>query len=140
MATRKPCPGCREVKPKRHADEVCGECRYKLKRFGELEKENEGLRHKSGLSECDFSKPFEARGATAELADAIFRAMRNMPKRGQRYLMPEAFDLWGLWRDVQEIARSEYKRGLRAGTNLLRRLNEGSLSMDDFLHRKERGI
>ncbi len=28
------------------------------------------------------------------------------------------------------------KRGLRDGTNLLKRLNEGSLSMDDFVHLK----
>ena len=140
MATKKPCPGCGEVKPKRRANEVCAECLFKLSRYDDLEEENKKLREMQDYVECYYTLPYESRGAHVAIALAIADLLSAMPKRGNVPLVPATMDVHGVSRRLIEIADSEYKRGLKDGTRLLQRLNEGSISMDDFLFHKRRGI
>ena len=140
MATKKPCPGCGEVKPKRRANEVCNACMFKLSRYDDLEEENKRLRETFDYVECHYVRPYESRGAHVAIALAIADLLSAMPKRGNVPLVPATMDVHGVSRRLIEIADSEYKRGLKDGTRLLQRLNEGSISMDDFLFHKLMGI
>jgi len=133
MATKKPCPGCGEVVPSRRANQVCGSCSLAIsdyRRLKEIVKRNE---EKAGQT---LAKEIILPSLPEEVKDV----MRALPTDSQGKALATK-EFWAAWWKLMNYIRSEkerkYKEGVKRGTSLLQRLNDGSITMEDFEFRRK---
>lgn len=163
MRTKKPCPGCGEVDIWRKADEVCRECKIKISRFDELEKEtkkksevfvyfgeryhwNKYIHTRGGLESSDLMKAFH------RLALAASKFSLNPPHIKDGILILDKVEGVGIGRImdketaeaflalhkmIQPLIDSVYESGKRDGHNLLMRLASGDLAPNEYMQETE---
>lgn len=153
----KPCPGCGKVKLGRATKEVCRDCRFLLDRaiwleealskmgddeivvaFGDHSHWNEYIYSHSGAGRNlmdDFQRVARAGSRQATTLIAEFELLGKVEGGGHSYaimLRPLAEAVRDLRVAVSEALEKEYSKGKADGHNLLMRLADGDLSVNDF--------
>lgn len=132
MGSKKPCPGCGEVDTRRRASDVCPECKFKLSHYGVVSKELAEVKkvlEDRGVEKVDFIIPFEAREGERRKFQIVAEVIDSMGGYAVK-----GFNPYALLRGISDLSNDRYEEGVRYGTNLLKRLNDGTLSLEDFNH------
>lgn len=135
MPTKKPCPGCDEVDPRRSADRCCYACEDKLRTHSRLVQQ---ISEMKGWTEVKLAY---AGGGTHEDAQEIINViLAVMPENcyGKR-VVPEKFVnvFQELRNKISDLCNENYRLGHSHGSNLLKQLAEGNKSINDFdFHKK----
>lgn len=128
--SKKPCPGCGEVRAGRPSNSVCAWCEQKIRDFDSYKTAFDGwqLINMHSLTESGFGSTKEMREATQEFINCFPRGMAPSEiKEGMRKFASA----------VHKYGRDRYKHGHDNGSSLLRRLAQGDTSLTDFEHHRD---
>jgi len=156
----KPCPGCGQIGCYRKSNEVCNDCKLKIKRSEFLEKEltkltddeiivtfgrashwNKYLHTHSGAGRnlMDiFQRIAESASRESMIKKSDYVLLGKIDSFAEQYsVMPKklADAIKDLRIDVEKAIEEEYKCGKKDGQNLLHQLASGDLSVNDFNER-----
>ncbi len=143
MATKKPCPGCGKIDPKRRADFVCGLCQFKLGRYDQIEHELQQHERHNDMPTAIFDPfadvPSRDQG-DRELQRILTNIVGKRDHKGRALVTKEQKDaLYDLLRWLTDALNSAERKGFKKGTNILARLNTGDMSITDYDFHKQRG-
>lgn len=162
--SQKPCPGCGGTKAYRKSDEVCTDCKSLLKRaqwmdeqlsklgddevivaIGQRSHWNAYIHSKSGKGR-DLQEIFHRLALSASrpaLAyHAEFELLGKIDNGGRMYVKmprPLAEAIKDLRSAIQPALEAEYEAGKADGHNLLMRLANGDLSVNEYMKKTEAG-
>lgn len=157
MGSKKPCPGCGQVKGGRSASKVCRECEVLLERAGWMEEQLAELdedeivvsfgkgahwnqyiytRSDTGRDLVDIFQRIANAGSRPALTyKAKFNLLGVIDAFGEKCVVmtePLAEAIRDLRIAVQDALKLEYEQGKKDGQNLLRQLADGDISINDF--------
>ncbi len=157
MGSKKPCPGCGEVVYGRAAKDVCSDCKSLLRRarwmeeqlsklnddeivvsFGRVSHWNEYMYTQSGAGRDlmdDFQSVALAGSRPSLTSKAEFNLLGLIQSGAADYVVMSrslAEAVRDLRKNVQDALRQEYAQGKKDGSNLLKRLADGDLAVNEF--------
>lgn len=157
MGSKKPCPGCGEVVYGRAVKDVCRKCEVLLERAGWMEEQlskldddeivvsfgrvahwNEYIHTHSGVGRDlmdDFQRVALAGSRPSLTYKAEFDLLGPIEFCGAEHAVmfrSLAEAVRDLWKNVQNALQQEYKQGKKDGSNLLKRLADGDLAVNEF--------